>query len=202
MGPVQVVVKSARLKSKFSKPEAPKPDYVNLVINGEEFSYASENEACANFWTPYVGKTITVQADGSRETATIICLGQPASQLQPPAAATAQPQPAAAPAAPAPQPAPRAASASAPTGRDMGSEFRHFVARNRAMAITSLQAAVSVKQEYEENFRVIMPEPLLVAVYNSMLFGSSNAGYLASNLDMPLDAKFKPLAKPLVETME
>ena len=61
-GPVTITVGSERQKSKFSIPGAPKPDYVRLTIKGEEFSYTTENEACAAFFAGRKGQTITVVA--------------------------------------------------------------------------------------------------------------------------------------------
>ena len=209
MGAVQVVVKSGRQVSKFSKPGALKPDYVNLAIGGVDYSYSSENEACAAFWAPYVGKTITIQADGKAETGTIQYLGQPGSQVAPP---TAQHQPPAQTQQPpppqeqrrGPQPhtatAPATGAAAAPAEkRDVGKAFEHFVARNRAMAIVGLRAAVSLKYEYETATNMEMPDPLLVAIYNSMMFGSSNAGFLASNHEMPINAVFPPMPHPMAQ---
>ena len=90
MGPTTVTVKHERQKSKFSKPGQPKPDYVILTINGEDFGYNVENEACANFFTGKRGQTFAIQAEGSRDDAKIVFVGAPASQMQPPPAQPAQ----------------------------------------------------------------------------------------------------------------
>ena len=68
----------------------PKPDYVILTINGEDFGYNVENEACANFFTGKRGQTFAIQAEGSRDDAKIVFVGAPASQMQPPPAQPAQ----------------------------------------------------------------------------------------------------------------
>lgn len=84
LGPTRVTVKSDVLKSKFSKPNAPKPDYVILEINGEDFNYSSENEGCADFFNGSKGKTFTLIAEGggkgNEATAAITYVGEAADE--------------------------------------------------------------------------------------------------------------------------
>ena len=94
---VKVKVLSDVLKSKYSKPNEPKPDYVLLEIGGEEKSYNVENAECAKFFQGRKGQVITIQADGTREEASTMLVGehtadlpqQPAARSNPPPAATA-----------------------------------------------------------------------------------------------------------------
>lgn len=90
LGPVRVMVKEERKASKYSKPDAPKPDYVTLVIGGKERFYTCENEACAEFFADQRGRTFTLVAEGSREEATLTYVGE-ASQEQAPATAARPP---------------------------------------------------------------------------------------------------------------
>lgn len=87
--PCRVTVKSDVLQSKFSKPGAPKPDYVVLEIGGEDFNYSAENPACAAFFEGQKGRTFTIVADGGgkgqEDTATITYVGEAADEDQPPA---------------------------------------------------------------------------------------------------------------------
>lgn len=93
--PVRVTVKSDVLQSKFSKPNAPKPDYVILEIDGQDFNYSSENPDCAAFFVGQKGRTFTIIADGGgkgqEDTATITYVGEAADEGQPPAKPVARP---------------------------------------------------------------------------------------------------------------
>ncbi len=82
--PLQLMVKTDRLKSKYSKPGALKPDYVGLKIGQDEYSYSVENEACAVALTGLKGKTVSIIASGSRDDAAIVVVGGPASHTPPP----------------------------------------------------------------------------------------------------------------------
>jgi hypothetical protein len=76
LGPVRVTVKEERRASKYSKPNAPKPDYVTLLLNGAERFYTVENEGCATFFDGTKGTTFTLNASGSRESALLEYLGE------------------------------------------------------------------------------------------------------------------------------
>lgn len=108
LGPVRVTVKSDVLQSKFSKPGAPKPDYVILEISGEEWNYSLENPTCGGVFEGQKGNTFTVVADGGgrgkEDSATVTYVGEAVGEdgdTAPAAPARASaPARAAAPAAP------------------------------------------------------------------------------------------------------
>lgn len=108
LGPTEVFVKSDVLKSKYSKPNAPKPDYIVLTINGEDFNYSSENQKCADFFKGHKGRTFTIQAEGGgkdkEDTAEIIYLGEPGTTVGQQPKPTSTPKTAPSPRAPAPPP--------------------------------------------------------------------------------------------------
>ena len=188
-GPTTILIKTGPIKSKFSKPDAPKPDFCGLVIQGEEFSYTIENQRIADFITAHKGQTLTVVAEGSRDQATLTAVGAPASQLEQP-----KPRQAAAP-HPAPQHQQAAEqheqSAPEPAARDQMHDLKHFMARNRVMAVLALEAAWLTKIEFENAKQFEMGESVFVAVYNSMLFGSNSAGFSGLNKGIATDYKFK-----------
>lgn len=99
LGPIQVTVKTDVLQSKFQG----KPNYVVLECDGVERNYSCENAACEAALRGLRGRTVTVEATGSRDDAAIIVHGnQPAAQ---PAPAAQTQQAPARPAATAPAPA-------------------------------------------------------------------------------------------------
>lgn len=196
MGLVTVSITTGPMKSKFSKPNAPKPDYCGMVINGEEFSYTIENPTIAAFITQHKGQTLSIVAEGSRDQATITAVGAPASQMQ-------QPAPRQAP--PAHQPPPQHQPQAQPSNdgdlgpaagqpKDATHDLKHFMARNRVMAIMALEAAWLTKLEFEAAKKYEMTDEVFIAIYNSMLFGSNGAGFSGLNKGIPLDYKFKPTA--------
>jgi len=105
-GPTRVTVKSDVLKSKYPG----KPDYVMLTINGEDFNYSTENATCADFFRGQKGRTFTVQAEGggkgSEDSAVIVYLGEPGTEIEQPAAPPAAAKP--------PTPPPQRKSSMAP----------------------------------------------------------------------------------------
>jgi len=109
LGPVRVTVKSDVLQSKFSKPNAPKPDYVVLEIDGVEWNYSLECPSCGDAFLNAKGETFSVIFDGGgkgkEDTATVTYVGEPGVEAPPAAAKAAPARPAPAPARPAPQPA-------------------------------------------------------------------------------------------------
>jgi len=86
IGPVTLTIKSGPQKSKFSRPDAPKPDYATLSIGGEDFYYPLDSAQCSEFVTKHKGQTLAIVAEGSKEEAKLVAVGVPASQLQKPAA--------------------------------------------------------------------------------------------------------------------
>jgi len=109
LGPVRVTVESDVLQSKFSKPGAPKPDYVILNIAGESWNYSLENPTCGDVFEGQKGNTFTVIADGGgkgkEDSATVTYVGEAADDGDVAPAAPARPAPARpAPAAPAAAP--------------------------------------------------------------------------------------------------
>lgn len=97
LGPVRVTVKSDVLQSKFSKPNAPKPDYVVLEIAGEEWNYSLENPNCGEAFEGQKGSTFTVVADGGgkgkEDSATVTCVGEAGVEEAPERPAPAAPGP-------------------------------------------------------------------------------------------------------------
>lgn len=117
MGHVQVTQKNLPQKSKY----AGKPDYVALVIDGVERLYNCENETCAAFFNVQgnQGRTMVIEAQGTREDAIIDWIADvaPATQAAAPQARQA-PARAATPPPPAPArtaPPARTAQPAAPT---------------------------------------------------------------------------------------
>ena len=119
MGHVQVTQKNLPQKSKY----AGKPDYVALVIDGVERLYNCENETCAAFFNVQgnQGRTMVIEAQGTREDAIIDWIADvaPATQAAAPQARQA-PARAAAPPPPTPPartmaPPARTAQPAAPT---------------------------------------------------------------------------------------
>ena len=102
LGPVKVTVKSDVLQSKYSTPQSPKPPYVVLELNGVERTLNIENDACGAVFDGRKNQTITICAEGSRDEATIVVVGEELPQQQPkpsPTSATHQPPAQHAPAA-------------------------------------------------------------------------------------------------------
>jgi hypothetical protein len=89
---VKVKVLSDVLKSKHTG----NPDYVTIELEGAERYYNVENADCAKFFHGRKGQVITIQADGTREEASIMLVGehtadlpqQPAARSNPPPTAT------------------------------------------------------------------------------------------------------------------
>lgn len=121
-GPVRVTVDAdARyLKSKDAY-------VIDLTVGTDKVGYWAENEACKSFFDGQKGRTFTIIAEGSRDSATITYVGEqaPASGTLPPAPAANRPPPQApaqAPAAPAPQAA--APATRVTNGRDAVDKLR------------------------------------------------------------------------------
>lgn len=96
LSPIKINIKSDVLESKYSKPNDPKPPYVVLEIDGGERSYNCENNDCAAFFDNRKGQTISICAEGSREDARIVLVGE---EVRPPVSRPAASAPAARPAA-------------------------------------------------------------------------------------------------------
>ena len=194
MGPVTVTVKTGPTKSKFDKPSAPKPMYCTLTINGEDFYYTLDSEQVTQFVTQHKGQTLAVVAEGGKEDSVLTAVGAPASQLERPAANPAQagthrdPTPAQRTQSPASHDTSRPASEQA---GDTLTNAKHFVARNRVLAVIGLEAAWHTKREFEQAKQFEMPDAVFAALLNCMLFGASASGITATNQGIPLDLKFK-----------
>lgn len=85
LGAVKVTVKSDVLASKYSKPNAPKPNYVVLDIGGEDFNYSFDTPACEAAFTGCKGKTFMIVAEGSGKdgSATVTYVGEPVTAAGP-----------------------------------------------------------------------------------------------------------------------
>ena len=86
LGAIVATIKSKALKSKY----AGKPDYVELVIDGNSRQYMVENQNCADFFNGRVGQTLTIEFKDSRESATVHAMsaaqgGSQAAAQNPPA---------------------------------------------------------------------------------------------------------------------
>jgi hypothetical protein len=197
LSPVAVTVKSERQKSKFSKPNEPKPDFVCLVINGQERLYNVENDACGNFFAGQRGRSFTIIAEGSREDATITYVGEAAATVghQPPPAAR-PPQPPAAPQPPqhydsnppgrpggAPPPPP---PASTPPPRDAKHEAEIFIARRLAAQKITVRATMALAAEFEQVYNMPMPFELVQSINGMMFIAGDRAGIFDA---LPLDIK-------------
>lgn len=120
MGHVQVTQKNLPQRSKY----AGKPDYVTLLIDGEERIYNCENETCRAFFNVQgnQGRTMVIEAQGTRDDAIIDWIADvaPAGQAvapqarQAPARATTPPPPAPTRTAPPARTAPAAAATPPP----------------------------------------------------------------------------------------
>jgi hypothetical protein len=205
LGPFKVTVLSDILESKQKKGTY----YVKLQVQGRERHLHPENEACLEFWRDQNGRTFTVVAEGSREEAQFVYVGEavadqeaaPAAPTPPKAPPSARP-PAKPPAGPksAPQPKgaaipPRSSAASPSTrpplrpavSRDAGIDAaKRFVARNLSLAKIALKAATALKLEFETLHTVPMPDALFVSIYASLLYGANSAG-IVDNLPVNLD---------------
>lgn len=95
LSPVKVTVKGDVSKSKFKD----KPDYVILIIGGEERTYNTENPGCADFFRGQKGRTFTVVAEGREADAILTYVGEAMPDNTPAQAANSQ-QPPARPATP------------------------------------------------------------------------------------------------------
>lgn len=96
LGDVLVTVTSDVQPSKYSKPGAPKPNWVGLKIDGADRTYNIESPACEQFFDGMKGQTLRIQAFGARAEATIVEAGQPSDaadqEPEPPAEAPGRPQ--------------------------------------------------------------------------------------------------------------
>lgn len=188
MGPVTVTIRTGPQKSKYSKPDAPKPDYCGLTIAGVEYSYSLDTQACAEFITQHKGQTLTVVAEGSKGEEKLVHVGAPATQMQQPPAQ--QPHPAT-PTHHAPPPPPEPKQP-----KDETAALKDFIARNRVLAVYALEAAFHTKREFETAKQWEMPDCTFTAIYTSCLFVSNQCGFGGSNSGIPRDAKFKPATQP------
>jgi hypothetical protein len=188
MGPVTVTVKSDILKSKFSKPEAPKLDYVLLKIGNDDFSYNVESPECAMTFRGQKGKTIAIiaEGDGRQGTARVNYVGAPASQMQQPTTPAPQQQ------APQPTQAPAAQPTASQNEAVMElNTAKRCVAQNRVLAQIAMQATLNMVAELAAQNCAVAPA-LQVAYFSSCLYGMSN---MVSVRKLPLDY---PLHAPQV----
>lgn len=180
--PLQVVVKTDRLKSKYSKPGNPKPDYVGLFIEGAAYSYTTENEACAAALTGLKGKTVSIIATGSREDAAIVVVGQSGAQTPPPQQRQPDRQ----------QPAPERQEAAGNARTEAFQQAHGYMARNCALAKMAIQATVATANEFNQVFGEPMPEAMMAELMRDCLFGINNA---CAHGDLPMVYTFKPVGK-------
>lgn len=100
LGRVQVTQKNLPQRSKYSG----KPDYVVLLIDGEERIYNCENETCQSFFNVQgnQGRTMVIEAQGSRDDALIDWISDVAPEASQAASPQGRPAPARAAAPPTP----------------------------------------------------------------------------------------------------
>jgi len=175
MSPISVTVKAERQKSTYSKPNAPKPDYVTLMVNGEERYYTTENEACAQFFNGKHGQTFTVVAEGSREDATITCVGQSAATLQQPAAR----QPTTNPTPPQAPPETKAVNHEKEAGM--------YIAHRLAGQKLTLRATMALAKEFEAAYGMTLSDDWLQSINSTLFIAGDRAGMFAN---LPVTVKF------------
>lgn len=161
LSPVSITVKAERQKSTYSKPNQPKPDYVTLMLNGEERYYTTENEACAVFFTGKRGQTFTVVAEGSREDATITCVGQSAAP-------------------------PQAPPESAKTV-DHEKEAGMYIAHRLAGQKLTLRATMALAKEFEASYGMTLSDDWLQSINATLFIAGDRAGMFAN---LPVTVKF------------
>lgn len=118
LGPVMVTVKSDVLKSKFSKPGLPKPDYVLLEINGEDRTYTLDSPQCVEFFEGMKDRAFTIIAEGGKGHETLTYVGEAAPQKAPESSHGNKPPPN----PPSQRPPPAPATAEAPADEPPTSE--------------------------------------------------------------------------------
>jgi hypothetical protein len=99
---------------------------IDLTVGADKVGYWAENEACKSFFDGQKGRTFTIIAEGSRDSATITYVGEqapPSGALPPAPAANRPPPPVAAPPA-AQAPASHAAPSAKTNGRDAVDKLR------------------------------------------------------------------------------
>lgn len=187
--PLQVLVTTDRLKSKYSKPNAPKPDWIGIRVGTDEYSYTTENEKCAVALTGLKGQTVTIIASGREADANIVVMRQGSAVEQPPQHKE-QPQ----------QSSQQRQTQEPPpenTGPDPVKAAEVHIARNRVLSAIALRATYTLVKECEEWHRAkygdagFMVHPSVVAcIYTSQLYGADRNGIPGPN--MPFDTGFKP----------
>ena len=85
------------------------------------------------------------------------------------------------------QPAPAKNGVSAKKGVIAGGEF---IGRNLSLVKLAMKASMAMKKDYEEQYKEPMSDAMLIAVYNSCIFGATNVGIPQL---MPVKLDFKSL---------
>ena len=194
LSPIKITVNSGVIESTKKKGTF----YVKATINGEERYINPENDGIMDFFDAHNGQTVTIVAAGRDKDATITLVGEELPRRQEPAqrpAAAPQNPPARQP-APAPAPSRQAAKPepqrpAAEQHGDTVTNAKHFIARNRVLAVMALEAAWFTKMEFESAKKFEMPSDIFTAVFNTMLFGASANGFTASSTGLPMDMRFK-----------
>jgi hypothetical protein len=214
MGPTRVTVKSIRLKGRYKDTNGNDVYYYTLDIGGTQRNYNIENEACGAVFDGKVGQTFTVIAEGSRDDATVVNVGESGQNLQQPAARQAPPvqQQATRPPVnnPPHQQAPTQRQAP-PAGQSVQAlkELKIFIGQNSTVIRVALKASALVKKAWDEHYGPTlgeMPESLFVAVFTSHMYGVSNQGksqFVPANIDLatlqPIQSVPRPQAPPPVQ---
>lgn len=190
-GPVTIKVASEARKSKFQG----KPNFIYLVLNGEERAYNFDSQACEAFFNGQNGRTFAVIAAGDREGATLTYVGESAANMQaapprPPAAYVAPPTAAPPPATYTPPPAtppaqhtPPVPYVSPPPVAGMSQaqalkETKLFVARRLSLLKCCVRAVASVMPEYKALTKADMSEDVFQK-FATTLYISAEAQGLA-----------------------
>lgn len=181
-----------------------KPDYVKIELNGEEFYFSPDNDACLEAFRGQAGKTITIQLEGGgkglEHTSKITRVGSPGSQ-------TPQPQRNQRPATPEPEadpqddgrdpePPPETASSKPPATRqatkpadvsaDALTRCKVFLNGNQTLIRLALKKVGDeinhIEAAWQETGEAFVPLTrdqkiaLIGIIMPSMCFGASNAG--------------------------
>ena len=205
LGPVRVTIKSDILKSKWSKPNDPKPDFVVLDVNGEQRNYTLENPSCGDVFRNRKEQTISIIAEGSGESATITYVGQSGAQTPLPA----HRQTNQAPPAHQPPPATQQGHDSAKAATNHVKAIRdavNFVGKNRVFGLIAMRATLSFKLDIEmycaglpdgdpnKNFKV--DDALFSNMFNCCCYGGGSRG-IPDSLPTRFDvATMKAIEKP------
>jgi hypothetical protein len=147
---------------------------IDLTVGTDKVGYWAENEACKSFFDGQKGRTFTIIAEGSRDSATITYVGEqaPPSGALPPAPAVNRPPPPPATHAPTTPPPQAAAPAAvrAANGRDAVDKLRGgMIAAGQvgvALQLAAEQCLAAAEGFYHRRMGAAMPAEVRVGMVN------------------------------------